>query len=879
MKNADPDRVKQLFSAALECPPHELPAFLCSVGEDDLRSEVESLLRSFEIDGDFLESSVFSLSAANIASGVLQAEPERSMAGHRIGPYRLIREIGRGGMGAVYLAVRDDGQYEQQVALKIIKLGMDSEDVVRRFRRERQILARLNHENISRLLDGGMTADGRPYFVMEYVDGLSIDKYVETHHLSIEARLKIFRAVCGAVQYAHDRKVIHRDIKPSNVLITPVGTAKLLDFGIAKFLDSDSSTKSIDQTDTALRALTPEYASPEQLDGLPLTEASDIYSLGVVLYKLLTGRSPYSVQSRKPQEILKLALGTNPDKPSFALEKRVFTFGGRLSKNVSQTNERQALKQALNCDLDNIVLMALRREPQRRYASVEQFSSDIALYLKGMPVLARKDTLTYRSVRFLKRHRASALSSLALALLCLCLGVLLSPLFRSPPSTRKSIAVLPLISVNTNPELEHLADGITDALIESLSSVPNVAVPRQESVFRFKGQTDSQVTGRLLNVETVLKGTVTSDGQELSVNMALIDTESAQVIWSKKYDGVLWSALPLQNQIADDVSRKLGWELSDEARTQMRKRNTQDGEAYRLYLMGRYFWNKRTAPSFREGMEYFRGATQKDPNYSLAYSGLADCYALLGAYQVMLPPDAAFLPAKAAALKAIELDDGLAEGHTSLALILWLYDWDWTRAEEEFRRSIELNPRYVTAHHWYGLFLGEMGRFDEAIVQMQQALAYDPISAPVLADFGRVYFWARRYGAAFEKYHKAKEVRPEFDAYMVEATELYDQVANDERYSEYKALGWSMGVDRNAYLTGGSPAHLRKQLRPLTGGGFTRAEVYARLGESDKAFADLDEAFRTRDHRITQIKVNPKLDSLRRDPRFAELLRRMNLSP
>src|SRR6266545_3730972 len=322
--------VKQIFQSALDCELQERPTFLASAcgGDAALQQRVESLLSLDREHEDFLKSPVFELSAADVATRVLEEDEEPSLLAQHIGPYRIIREIGRGGMGAVYLAARDDGQYDQQVAIKLIKRGMDSEEVLRRFRRERQILANLSHPNISRLLDGGMTLDGRPYFVMEYVAGMPIDEYADQQQLSIDERLKLFRRVCAAVQHAHERKIIHRDLKPCNVLITADGTVKLLDFGIAKLLDAEQSSKTIDQTDTARRVLTPEYASPEQLRGSPLTDVSDVYSLGILLYKFLTGHRPYAVQSRNSDEILKVLIETDPDKPSVAIERRSRTLDG-----------------------------------------------------------------------------------------------------------------------------------------------------------------------------------------------------------------------------------------------------------------------------------------------------------------------------------------------------------------------------------------------------------------------------------------------------------------------------------------------------------------------------------------------------------------------
>ncbi len=348
-----------------------------------------------------------------------------------IGPYKIIRRIGQGGMGAVYLAARDDDQYKRQVAIKLIRRGMDSDFVLRRFRNERQILASLDHPNIARLLDGGTTEDGRPYFVMEYIEGKPITGYADEHRLATAERLKLFVRVCSAIHYAHQNLVIHRDIKPSNILVTADGTPKLLDFGIAKLLNPELAAQTIEATAVAVRLMTPEYASPEQVRGEQITTSSDVYSLGVLLYELLTGHRPYRISSRLPDDIARVVCEEQPQKPSTAVARVVTaehtdgSMGATLTpESVSRTRDGQPdkLRRKLSGDIDNIVLMAMRKEPQRRYASVDQLSNDIIRHLDGRPVIARKDTLTYRTSKFIRRHKAGVLAAV-LILLTLIGGV------------------------------------------------------------------------------------------------------------------------------------------------------------------------------------------------------------------------------------------------------------------------------------------------------------------------------------------------------------------------------------------------------------------------------------------------------------------------
>jgi serine/threonine-protein kinase len=419
----EPERwrqIEELFHSALECEPAQRSALLDSgCGADaSLRQEIESLLLSYE-KGSFTETPAF-------VEGVrlLEDRESRSFVGRSIGPYRVIREIGRGGMGAVYLASRADQAFEKQVAIKLIKRGLDTDDVLRRFRGERQILANLDHPNITRLLDGGTTDEGLPYFVMEYIQGQPIDQYCDQHELNITDRLKLFQSVCSAVQYAHQNLVIHRDIKAGNILVTQEGVPRLLDFGIAKLLASDPA--GADPTVTITRRMTPESASPEQVRGGAITTTSDVYSLGVLLYKLLTGHSPYRLEGREPQEIERAICEQDPEKASAAVG-RTEDLGASspvTSQSVSETREGtpDKLRRRLQGDLDNIVLMALRKEPQRRYASVEQFSQDITRHLENLPVLARSDTAGYRAAKFIARHKAGVAAA-ALLLLSLSAGI------------------------------------------------------------------------------------------------------------------------------------------------------------------------------------------------------------------------------------------------------------------------------------------------------------------------------------------------------------------------------------------------------------------------------------------------------------------------
>jgi len=414
-------RIEEVFVAALEHESFERDKFLdeACANDEPLRAEVDSLLASHEQAGGFIEAPavafVHELLTDELTGSDEEAAVAPSLSGQRVGNYAIERELGRGGMGTVYLAHRADDQYKKLVAIKIVRRGMDTNDIVRRFRNERQILASLEHPNIARLLDGGTTGDGVPYIVMEYVEGVTITNYCDEQRLKTTERLQMFRIVCAAVQHAHQNLVVHRDLKPSNMLITADGTPKLLDFGIAKLLSPELSDDTSEHTLTELRILTPDYASPEQVRGETLTTTSDIYSLGVVLYELLTGHRPYHLINHAPHELARVIGEQQPAKPSTAAASvEILTRGDDTKPQTAITPEAVSrardtqpdkLHRLLSGDLDNVILMAMRKEPARRYSSVGQFSEDIRRHLDGLPVIARTDTFQYRSQKFIQRNK------------------------------------------------------------------------------------------------------------------------------------------------------------------------------------------------------------------------------------------------------------------------------------------------------------------------------------------------------------------------------------------------------------------------------------------------------------------------------------------
>lgn len=466
-------QIKDVFQSTIECEPDRRKEFLVEscCGDDKLRKEVEALLLSDEQAASFIEESAFEVTAK-----VLAENQAKSALGLRIGSYRITNEISQGGMGVVYLALRADDEYEKQVAIKLIKSGVDTEEVLRRFRQERQILAGLEHPNIARLLDGGTTETGRPYFVMEYIEGQPIDQYCNHRRLPISAQLELFRTVCSAVQYAHQRRVIHRDLKPSNILVTNEGIPKLLDFGVAKLLDPEVSSHISTRTATVMRLMTPEYASPEQIRGEPITTATDIYSLGVVLYEVLTCQRLYRTGNRPAYEIAKAICEEEPGKPSTAISRleEVLAANGADhmvhtpdSLSETRTGDLKGLRRHLRGDLDNIVLMALSKDPARRYASVEKFSEDIRRHLEGLPVSARKEKFAYRLGKFIQRNRVSVTAA-AVILLTLLAG-LLATMWQARIARTEQAKVKAL---QAKSQAQSIVDGVGDYVV--ISNTPKL---------------------------------------------------------------------------------------------------------------------------------------------------------------------------------------------------------------------------------------------------------------------------------------------------------------------------------------------------------------------------------------------------------------------
>jgi serine/threonine protein kinase/Flp pilus assembly protein TadD len=743
--------VEALFEQAVELPEVERYTFLrtsCG-GDEELRREVESLIESDAIADRFTDS-------AKVFCDILQESDVIGRPNQLIGQYRIVREIGRGGMGVVYLAERADQEYEKQVAIKLIRRGVDTDSALRHFRNERQILARFDHPNIARLFDGGTTAEGLPYFVMEYIEGLPIDAYCNAQALSIAERLKLFREVCRAVAYAHRHTVIHRDIKPSNIVVTSDGAPKLLDFGIAKMLQPGNPIES-STTLTGLRTMTPEYASPEQVREQPLTKATDIYSLGVVLYQLLTDRGPYRLKTRTPEEISRAILEQEPMRPSTASAFRQYSAGGKPGPQ-------------LRLDLDNIVLVALRKEPERRYRSVEEFSDDIRRHLEGRPVRARPVSRVVRLARWTRRNQVLAGTAIACVLLAAAVSWLLRERLLVPPSAQnahKSIAVLPFENLSNDREDAFFADAVQDDLLTKLAKIADLKVISRTSVMEYRAKRNMRQIADALRISHVLEGSVRKTGAWLHINVQLIDTRTDTHVWAEQYDRDLKDLFPIQSEIAENVAKQLHAKISRSEKLAIERPPTADLTAFNLYSRAKNFFLDTVASStatrkanLLNAADLLNQAVAHDRSFFQAYCQLAwiHDFAYFDGWD---RTPARLALADAAIQAAFRLRPDAGEAHLARAWHLyWGYrDYDAALAEVEKARPTLPNESLVL--QLTGYIRRRQGRWDESRQNLERALDIDPRNFLLLRQLGILYEDLRLYADQEAALDRALALRPD----------------------------------------------------------------------------------------------------------------------
>jgi len=749
--NIDPerwDRLKVILGEALEQDSSAARTALVEsrCGQDtDLLEEAESLLAEAEA---LLKerSDSFEDCAQNAASTFWQEGPPRG--GERVGAYIIVRELGRGGMGTVFLAERADGEFEKQVAIKILSRGADTAEILRRFRAERQILAKLDHPNIARLLDAGTTADGLPYFIMDYIVGAPVTRFAVAQSFSIHQRLDLFLKICAAVEFAHKNLVVHRDIKPSNILANVEGEPKLLDFGIAKLLANDEDA--VQLTTEAQQHLTPICASPEQAKGDPITVATDIYSLGALLYEMLSDQKPHRFSTARPtREELALVVGEQVPPPPSAVAANAQT--ARL----------------LRGDLDAIVLFAMRKEPERRYATVADLAADIRRHLAREPVAARHPTLGYRAKCLIKRNRSRLAASAAVVLVLA--GVLFAFWTRSQQNARdaadlrvretsapgldirKSIAVLPFESLGNNSSPSYFADGVQDNILTDLGKVGDLKVISRSGVAPYRGKNrNMKQIGHDLVVANVLEGSVQIAGDRVRINAQLIDTQTDAQIWAEHYDRKLEDIFALQSELAQTIAAQLKATLSTGEKAEIWRQPTQDLQAYDSYLRARAVLHGEGVPTVPGGswniaLTYLNSAIARDPKFTLAYCLLNEVYVLKYRFgEDHSPRDLA--AAKEAAETALRLEPNHEEARLALARYYYHGLGDYRRTEQELSSITSSAPHGVEFFTLASLVERRLGQFAASIRNGEKAVELDPQNAALATSLVQTYSGLRRFG-------------------------------------------------------------------------------------------------------------------------------------
>jgi eukaryotic-like serine/threonine-protein kinase len=861
-------QVKEIFHAAVDLPAAERKAYLTKVcaGEHSLLTEVESLLAAHEEPGSFMDTPAFNLAEDPAGAALL---------GKSLGRYRILSLLGRGGMGEVYRA--KDATLGRDVAIKVLPSDFSIDrDQLRRFEQEARAASALNHPNIITIHEFGQE-DGVRFIVSEFIEGETLRRWISSERISAAEIPEIAIQITSALNAAHEAGILHRDIKPENVMVRPDGLVKVLDFGLAKLIErrsfdtvtdanelAEATTAAWGGGETGVVMGTANYMSPEQARGQRLDARSDLFSLGVALYEMAAGCAPF-------------ARATVADTIASILEKEP----PPLAQFTSEVPEA----------MEQVIRKALNKDRNERYQTARELLDDLKSLKSGDTPVVSSAAKKATRVGAIKRRLLGA----AIALATLVAVIAGAVYYNRSDRTIESIAVLPFVNVDANPEAEYLADGITETLIYSLSRLSDLKVRPRDSVFRYKGRgLNSQTAGRELKVEAVLAGQIRTRGDQIVISLDLIDVRDNRQIWGARYQRRLADLLTVQADIAREVSQNLRLRLSGEERQRLGKRYTDNIEAYETYLRGRFFWNKRSKEGFEKAIEYFNRAIAMDPGYALAYSGLADCHLSMTTYGMSPSTEEGFSKTKEAAKQALAIDDTLAEAHTSLAHLAWLHEWNWDAGERGFKRAIELNPNYPTAHQWYATYLSAMARHEEAIAEITRAQELDPLSITIGLDVARTFYFARQYDRAIEQCLRALEMDPSF--YRIgdwiemayEQKGLYDK-ALEAHFKVLAARGArpeTMAALKEAYAASGWRGFWRKRLelmeaeagkRPLPS--YALARIYVRLGDNDQALGWLQKAYNKHSDYLVLLKVDPLFDSLRPDPRFAKLMRDIGLAP
>jgi serine/threonine protein kinase/Tfp pilus assembly protein PilF len=780
------------------------------------------------------------------------------MIGSTISHYKILEKLGEGGMGVVYRA--QDTSLNRLVALKFLPEHVSaSADDTARFVQEAQAAAALNHPNICTIY-GIEQSEGKSFIVMEFVDGQTLQE--KKSSLSLKQALEVGIQIAEGLAAAHEKGIVHRDIKPENIMFRKDGRVQIMDFGLAKLRGASRLTKEGSTVGTA------GYMSPEQVRGEDVDKRSDLFSLGVVIYEMLAGKLPFRGEH---QAALMYSLVNEDPQPL-----------SRFDEHVSP-------------DIERIIVKALAKDADERYQSADDMLADFRRERKNLEY-AHASQATMRSMpampaaqrsRNKNRMYVFASSIVAAAL------ILVYFFFFGQGGGISSIAVLPFSITSSDSSAEILSDGVTEGIINNLSTIPSLTVMSWTSVSHYNGEhADIRDIGRKLNVAAVLVGRIIQRGDTYDISVELVDAGNERHLWGAQFNKQATALYSLQGELSKAISKQLQIELTGEEEQRLAKNNTENSEAFSLYLNGLYYLNKRTRDGIMKGIDYFNRSVEKDPNYTHAYVGLSFGYELMVDNYYMSAGEG-FPKAKEAAQYALKLDDNLAEAHTSLADILNSYDWDWPGAQREYRKAIELNPNFAEAHHWYALALACRGLFDEAIGEIKRAQQLDPLSMRINQNIGYIYYQSRQYDKAIDQLQNTMEIDSTFPYGNAELGDCYFMKKQyDIAYTAYQAEIRNTGDSTNIFLLACLDAamgkkeeamELREKLKILSTRTFVVTSYFAfieiYLGNNDQAFSLLQKAVVEKDPYAIYLKTEPKFDPIRSDPRFAQLLKEVHLTP